>query len=163
MNFWFLFCSHSNSGPKCEFQHHSVNEQKTKCTEAWTIGNAFVCKYPVISYGNVDHGIPQKHGDNDYAAWCQEMGFDKEFTNGVLTEQRTIYSPQGWVFGCRKYDSSNWHWCDSSDGYWYNQRLNMQGHTYPRITEVKCLLKNNIVPTCLQGKHIVCIEITCKI
>ena len=107
----------------------------------------------------MDHGIPLKHVGNDYTAWCQEMGLGKEITNGVLTQKGTlISSPKGWVFGCYGRDSPKWHWCDTTDGYWYNQKLDSQNqYDNEMITELRCQLKHNIIPSCMQSKHTICI------
>ena len=136
---------------QCEFQHKIVTEQKTKCRESKVQGNVFICDGPVISYGSVDGGIPLEDFRNNYDEWCKEMGFDSHI-GSIQTQIERISLPQGWLFGCAGYDAPTWHWCDWGDGDWYNQRLNYQG-SGPRITQVKCTLKNNNPPTCVSGNN----------
>ena len=121
----------------------------TKCRNSKVEGNIFICDDPIISYGSVDDGIPKAHTGYNYDKWCEEMGFNRQ-TGSIQTKTETISFPQGWVFGCTRYDSSSWHWCDSDDGYWYNDRLDRQG-SGNRITQVKCELKNNNPPACVSG------------
>ena len=134
----------------CLFQHQTVTEQSTKCDGSLE-GDHFVCQNPVISYGSVNGGIPQVHGNNDYKIWCEEMGFG-DMVGDVQTKQDDVCEPNGWLFGCSSYDNSNWHWCDSQDGYWLNEELDSHG-SKERVTQVKCKLKNNEVPGCLPGNY----------
>ena len=87
------------------------------------------------------------------------MGFGRH--TGIIQIQReTVSVPQGWVVGCTRYDSSNWHWCDMADGHWYNEGLGDQG-SRDRITQVKCELKNNNTPACVSGNTFSFIGIVC--
>ena len=89
----------------------------------------------MIKYGLVEGGVPKQHRLNQYDTWCQQLG--GRF--GSVT-----YGPRfgGSVFGCTLYDDTNWHWCDWTDGYWYNQSL--QGikpgtdSNNPSITSITC-------------------------
>ena len=123
----------------------------TKCRNSKVLGNVFICDYPIISYGSVDGGIPKTHTGNNYDKWCEEMGFVRQ-TGSIQTKMETVSFPQGWVFGCTRYDFPSWHWCDSVDGYWYNDRLDSQG-SGDRITQVKCELKKHTPPACASGNH----------
>jgi hypothetical protein len=137
---------------QCAFQHKVVREQTTKCRYSNVQGNVFICDDPIISYGSVDGGIPLERSANDYDKWCEEMGFYRQ-SGSIQTQTETISLPHGWVFGCTSHDSTSWHWCDVRNGYWYNERLDKQG-SKDRITQVKCQLKNNNPPACVQGNKL---------
>ena len=60
--------------------------------------------------------MPRQHGDNQYNTWCQQLG--GKFGSVTYGQRFGRY-----VFGCTSHDDVNWHWCDWTDGYWYNQAL----------------------------------------
>ncbi len=80
------------------------------------------------------------------------MGFDSYIENGFQYKKQTISTPFGRLFGCTSYDSSKWHWCDCTDGDWYNEKLDSTNVNCNTITQLKCKLKTNIVPKCIHGK-----------
>ena len=88
---------------------------------------------PTISYGSTFGGIPIKHAVNNYAQWCNEMGF---------TGPASVTTGKAFVFGalvwCASYDDTYYKWCDVSDGYWKDTTLDRNSDE-ERIEQLTCL------------------------
>jgi hypothetical protein len=102
-----------------QYQDNTM-EQYTRC-ESVTDGG-YTCVNPFIKYGDVEDGIPLQHGNNDYATWCQQLGFNG-FDSVTLSASPDCSAPMGGLFWCSSYDETNPHWCDWQDGDWYNEAL----------------------------------------
>ena len=96
-----------------------TNSQFTKCDSV--TDNGYTCINPEIRYGTVTGGIPHDHSDNNYNTWCTQLGFSS-WSGTVNFGNRGTQN--GKLFWCSSYDETNPHWCDWSDGAWYNQTLN---------------------------------------
>lgn len=108
--------------------------QSTQCESASPDG--LTCFNPEIQYGSVAGGIPADHTGNDYAQWCQQLGFTSD--TGVTLGLRSTAAPNGRLFGCTSYDETNWHWCDWQDGDWLDESLDNHTSTGAEITSISC-------------------------
>ncbi|MFO7567445.1 MAG: DUF4215 domain-containing protein [Enhygromyxa sp.] len=111
-----------------------TTEQYTRCESTQDNGNT--CINPEIRYGNVEGGIPRQHGGNQFAVWCQQLGFSG--FESVQYGLRSCDPPQGGLFGCTGYDEPVWKWCDWQDGYWLDQMLNWHSCSGIEITSITC-------------------------
>lgn len=110
-------------------------EQFTRC-ESVTNGG-LTCNNPEIKYGFLEGGIPRQNGGNNYDTWCQQLGF-VQYGNQISYGTRDVAAPRGVVFGCTSYDENTWHWCDWSEGFWYNQSLDYHPTASTDITSITC-------------------------
>ena len=126
--------------------------QHTKCE--LVTNNGKTCNNPEIKYGTTKGGFPYKNSRGNYEKWCDQLGgvyashmFDprskfqiiqnpKSSVNHITIGTRTGYA----VSGCTGFDDpGNWHWCDLSDGYWYNQSLDYHETSNNFITSITCM------------------------
>ncbi len=114
-----------------------TNQQYTKCEQVLNGGNT--CVNPLIKYGTVEGGVPRFHGGNQYAVWCQQLGFSNYATGSAQYGSRDVAAPKGVLFGCTEYDESVWKWCDWQDGYWRNQSLDYHVTSTDDITSITCV------------------------
>jgi hypothetical protein len=113
-----------------------TTEQFTRCESVSNGGTT--CNNPFIKYGAVENGVPASHDGNDLTKWCTQLGF-AGFSGQVSYGSRPCDAPQGRLFGCSSYDENVWHWCDWSDGHWYNQALNWhQCNDGQQLTSITC-------------------------
>ena len=114
-----------------------MKDQYTSCDQVMNGG--FTCVNPTIRYGNVPGGVPAKHANNDYLAWCKQVGCNGYVANSVAFGQRSYAAPAGKLFWCSGYDEPAWKWCDWQDGTWYNQRLDYHPQLdMEAITSITC-------------------------
>ncbi|MFT4625154.1 MAG: hypothetical protein ACI8PZ_003820 [Myxococcota bacterium] len=109
--------------------------QYTRCGLVADAGTT--CIDPEIRYGFVEGGIPSSHGGNDYDEWCRQLGFSGLAATAL--GPRACDAPQGKVFGCTTYDELTWHWCDWSDGFWFDEALDSPGCAGSEVTEISCV------------------------
>ena len=132
---YFQICKTSG----CQFQHSSERSQYTLCESCNDNGSTFTCNNPTVNYGTTTGGHPVANGriygrfkdmlDN---FWCTEIG---------QGDQGYVSSNHGYTTGvlswCKNYDSTNWHWCDWSDGRWKDASLDKNGN-FDVITLLTC-------------------------
>ncbi|MBW2264021.1 MAG: hypothetical protein JRG91_18825, partial [Deltaproteobacteria bacterium] len=112
--------------------------QYTRCASA--ADGCTTCRNPEIRYGTTTGGIPVDHSGNRYDLWCQQLDFSDYATSSVVLGTRSCTSPNGTVFGGTSWDETTWHWCDYSDGFWFDATLDY--HTAcsgTSITSVTCV------------------------
>jgi hypothetical protein len=102
------------------------------------VGSQVTCTLPEIRYGSTVGGIPYVHPGNEYAVWCQQLGFRAYVSH--TTASRDVNAPRGRLFGCRGYDETGWHWCDWSDGNWRNMSLDYHVIASDGIASITCSL-----------------------
>lgn len=118
-----------------DVQQVGPNMQFTSCQSI--ANNGFTCNNPLIRYGNVPDGIPAQHGNDDFPAWCKQLGC-KGFVN-VTYGNRDYTKPYGKLFWCSGYDENTPHWCDWQDGFWLNQQLDYHpAQDGQAITQITC-------------------------
>ena len=111
--------------------------QHTKCESV--TNNGKTCNNPEIRYGTAIGGFPfvcfpYINTSDYYGKWCEQLG--GVYASHITTGTRTGYA----VCGCKYYDDhGNWHWCDLSDGYWYNQSLDYYETSNNFITSITCM------------------------
>ena len=111
-------------------------QQFTRCESVTNAGKT--CNNPFIKYGSVEGGVPASHPNNDFNAWCTQLGFGG-FSGQVSYGSRPCDAPQGKLFGYTGYDEPTWHWCDWQDGTWFNQQLDFHGcNDGEEITSITC-------------------------
>ena len=84
----------------------------------------------------MEGGVPSKNHMNQYDTWCQQLG-------GKFVSVTYGVRNGGYVVGCTNCDDVNWHWCDVTDGCWYNQALQggtpgLAGEKLVSITSLTC-------------------------
>ena len=110
-------------------QQGLTKPQHTKCEYVTNNGNT--CENPVIKYGSVEGGIPRENSGNNYEKWCEQLG--------GMYDGHTLGTREGYcVFGQIGNDDYLWHWSDCSDGYWYNQTLDLFQERSDYVTSITC-------------------------
>ena len=95
--------------------------QYTSCQQV--LNSGYTCVNPLVRYGNVPDGVPAKHMNDDFNAWCVQLGCKGYVANSVVYGNRDYNAPFGALFWCNAYDDTAYHWCDWLDGLWFNMSL----------------------------------------
>ena len=103
-----------------------TKQQYTKCQSVSVDGRT--CYNPSIKYGSTIGGIPNKHWQNVYKEWCQQLFPTSNIMKSSVTYHNYIYPNKpknliGVLYWCSHSDESVPHWCDFKDGFWRNQQL----------------------------------------
>jgi Stigma-specific protein, Stig1 len=110
--------------------------QYTRCAQV--LNNGYTCVNPGISYGNNFDGIPGMDVNNNYDAWCKQLGCNGYSFNSVQYGVRDYAAPFGKVYWCSGFDDNAPHWCDKQDGFWYNSPLDFHPFTADAIVQITC-------------------------
>jgi len=100
------------------------------------VGSVVTCNGPKVTWGS-HTGVPHKHSNNKYDAYCQSLGFAK-FVPGS-DKYGTVRCDKGALFWCKGYDfSSGYHWCDWSDGRWKTNGLQYKCQANRALISITC-------------------------
>merc|ERR1739847_171618 len=89
------------------------------------------------TWGKHTGGVPHKHSNNNYDAYCKSLGFGSFVTGS--DKYGTVRCNKGALFWCKGYDfSQGWHWCDWSDGKWKTNGLHYKCLDNKALVQFSC-------------------------
>ena len=131
------------------------------CTSQYTLcarvsEDGRTCYNPSISYGYLNvygynhnsyrktGGYPVNNGNNQcrnnycYKQWCQQLFPKKTIISSSVTYDayNKPSNYMGALYWCYGYDENSWHWCDLTDGYWYNNNQPLGPYNWYRGLQV---------------------------
>ena len=153
LNLWILiYLGFQKCLNKWCIQSGSLLQQSTMCKRVSEDGRT--CYNPQIRYGYLNvygynhnsyrktGGYPINNGNNKlplyYKQWCQQLFPKKTIISSSVTYDayNKPSNYMGALYWCYGYDENSWHWCDLTDGYWYNNNQPLGPYNWYRGLQV---------------------------